>query len=96
MRPSLALKNGRDAIFAAAARYGASNIRVFGSTLRGDDTDTSDLDLLVDVTSETSLLDIVKLQHEIEDALGVSVDVLTAEDLPRKFRDRVLRDAKPL
>jgi len=94
MQPSLALKNGRQAVLEAAARHGATNVRIFGSVARGEDSESSDLDLLVDVRPNTSLLDLVKLQHDIEDALGIPVDVLTAEDLPAKVRAHVLATAQ--
>ncbi|NTU42854.1 MAG: nucleotidyltransferase [Nitrospirales bacterium] len=96
MRPSAAIKSGRSRVLQTITKYGLSNPRIFGSTLRGDDSDDSDLDLLVDAGEETSLLDMVKAQHEIEDALGVSVDLLTPEDLPESFRKKVLSEAAPV
>lgn len=86
----------RDAVLSIAQRNGASNVRVFGSVLHGHDTEGSDVDLLVDVPKGTTLLDMVRLQDAIQKALGVTTDVLTAGDLPPKFRDRVLREARPL
>lgn len=96
MRPSEALRNHRAAVLQIAAQLGAQNVRVFGSVLHGEDTEDSDLDLLVDVPRGTTLLDMVHLQKAMEKALGVSVDVLTALDLPVKFRDQVVREARPL
>jgi len=96
MNPSEALSNHRDAVLAIAASIGARNVRVFGSVLHGRDTVDSDLDLLVDVPKGTTLLDMARLQRTLEEELGVSVDVLTPGDLPAKFRDDVLREAKPL
>ena len=96
MRPSLALSQQCDAVFQAAARYRVSNPRVFGSASRGDDHDGSDLDLLVETLPGTTLLDLGGLQDELQELLGVSVDVLTLKDLPAKFRDAVAREAKPL
>lgn len=96
MRPSLAVQSRREAILGAIARHGLSNARVFGSVLRGKDGEGSDLDLLVDPAVDTSLLDLVKAQHEIEDSLGVPVDLLTPDDLPDDFRARVLAEAIPL
>ncbi len=96
MRPSIALRSGREAILRAVARHGLSNARVFGSVLHGNDTDNSDLDLLVDIEANTSLLDLIKAQHEIEDALGISVDLLTLDDLPESFRSNVLAEAVPV
>ncbi|QBQ53268.1 nucleotidyltransferase family protein [Nitrosococcus wardiae] len=96
MRPSIALRSGRETILRVATRHGLSNVRVFGSVVHGNDTDNSDLDLLVDIEPDTSLLDLVKAQHEIEDALGISVDLLTSDDLPDSFRSNVLTEAVPV
>ncbi len=96
MKPSEALRNHRDSVLQIAARNGASNVRVFGSVLHGTDTEDSDVDLLVDVPRGTTLLDMVALQKAIEGEIGVTVDVLTALDLPPKFRDHVLMEAQPL
>lgn len=73
-----------------------SNPRVFGSALRGTDTETSDLDLLVDADPGATLLDLSGLQVELEDLLGVRVDVLTPQDLPSRFREQVLAEARPV
>jgi predicted nucleotidyltransferase len=96
MKPSEALKNHRDAILAIAAGMGAGNVRVFGSVLHGEDTEESDVDLLVDVPKGMTLLDMVRLQNAIEKELGVATDVLTAGDLPSKFRNQILEEARPL
>jgi uncharacterized protein len=96
MRPSVALSQNRDAVCLAAARYRVANPRVFGSALHGDDRDGSDLDLLVDTLPGTTLLDLGGLQDELQELLGVSVDVLTLKDLPTKFRDIVQQEARPI
>jgi predicted nucleotidyltransferase len=75
------------------ASHRALNARVFGSVLHGEDTDESDLDLLVDTTPETSLLDIAKIQNRLQKLLGISVDVLTPKALPDSFRAKVLAEA---
>jgi len=77
-------------------RYQATNPRVFGSIVHGNDTDGSDLDLLVDPLPGTTLFDLGGLQVELETMLGVSVDVLTSADLPIKFRAQVLAEARPV
>ncbi|MGH8676169.1 MAG: nucleotidyltransferase family protein [Burkholderiales bacterium] len=71
-------------------------VLVFGSAARGDDTEGSDLDLLVDMPADTTLLDMVGLQDDLCTALGIHVDVVTANDLPDRVRTRVLREARPL
>jgi hypothetical protein len=96
MKPSETLQSHRNAVLDIAARNGAGNVRVFGSVLYGEDTETSDLDLLVDVPRGTTLLDLVRIQNAVREALGVPVDLLTAGDLPTKFRDQVLREARPI
>lgn len=96
MRPSQALQQHRDAVCRAAGRYRVRNPRVFGSVVRGDDVEGSDLDLLVDPLPGTTLFDLGGLQDELEQMLGLRVDVLTPKDLPARFRDQVLAEAQPL
>ena len=96
MRPSEALSQHRDAVCLAAARYRVANPRVFGSALHGNDREGSDLDLLVDPLPGATLFDLGGLQDELQELLGVSVDVLTLQDLPAKFRDVVAQEARPV
>ena len=93
MKPSIALQTHRSAIRRIVEAHHASNARVFGSAIHGDDTDNSDLDLLIDPTSDTTLMDVAAIQLELEKLLGVAVDVLTPNALPDKFRDAVLAEA---
>lgn len=74
----------------------ACNARVFGSVLRGQDTAESDLDLLIDPTPETTLLDIGAIRSELAVLLGFPVDVVTPGALPEKFRHLVLAEARPV
>ena len=96
MRPSEALSANRARVLQLAAAMGARNIRVFGSVLAGRDAEGSDLDLLVEVPAGTSLLRIVGLKQEIEDALGVTVDLCTERELHPMLRERILREARPI
>lgn len=96
MRPSEALQAHRAAIREIALRHRVRNVRVFGSVLHGEDTEESDLDLLVEPTAETTLFDIGAIRFELKALLGVSVDVLTPGALPDKFKDRVLKEALPV
>lgn len=96
MRPSQALNQHRDAICLAAARYRVANPGVFGSAMRGDDCDGSDLDLLVNALPGTTPLNLGGLQDELQELLGVSVDVLTLKDQPVRFRDVVAQEARPV
>lgn len=96
MRPSEALSTHRARVRQIALSHRVSNVQVFGSAARGDDADGSDLDLLVEPTSETTLFDIGAIRFELKQLLGVEVDVLTPDALPDKFRAQVLRDARPI
>ena len=96
MKPSLALQSNRAAIRTVVERHRACNARVFGSVLHGNDHEGSDLDILIDPTPNTTLMDVAKIQVELEKLLGVSVDVLTPKALPDKFRHFVLAKAVPV
>lgn len=96
MRPSEALSVHRTRVRQIALSHHVSDVQVFGSAARGDDAEGSDLDLLVEPTSETTLFDIGAIRFELKQLLGVEVDVLTPDALPDKFRAQVLRDARPL
>jgi uncharacterized protein len=94
MRPSIALQRHRHAIRQIIERHHGKNARVFGSVLHGQDTDESDLDILIDTTEETSLFDIGAMQVELTELLGVKVDVLTPGALPARWKMRVLNEAR--
>lgn len=96
MKPSNALLLNHDAIRDAARHFHVVNPRVFGSVLHGTDKDGSDLDVLVDPLPETTLFDLGGLQLALEDMLGVPVDVLTPGDLPARFREQVVAEARPI
>ena len=94
MRPSEALTQHRARIRQIALSHRVRDVRVFGSALRGEDTDDSDLDLLVVPTPHTTLLDIGAIRFELKELLGIEIDVLTPSSLPDKYRAQVLREAK--
>ena len=94
MKPSFAIDQKRSAVREAATRFRAANPRVFGSVLHGNDLDGSDLDLLVDALPGATLFDLGGLQVELEEILGVAVDLLTLDDIPLKFRAQVLAEAR--
>ena len=96
VKPSIALELNREAMRGAAHRFRTTNLRVFGSALHGTDRENSDLDLLVDPLPGATLFDLGGLQVELEELLGVTVDLLTPGDLPPKFRSRVLAEAIPV
>lgn len=94
MKPSIAYLQHRDAIRLIVARHNATNPRVFGSVLHGQDTDGSDLDLLIDITEETSLFDVGAIRTELTELLGIEVDVLTPGALPDRWKMDVLKEAR--
>ena len=96
LKPSIALQKHRDAIRHIVARHRAANARVFGSVLEGTDHEGSDLDLLVDPTSETTLMDLGAIRLELRGLLGVEVDVLTPDAIPDNIRDQLIRRARPI
>lgn len=96
MKPTVALESKRSAVREVVSRFHSANPRIFGSALHGEDQDGSDLDLLVDALPGATLFDLGGLQAELEDLLGVPVDVLTPADLPPKFRQQVLAEAQPV
>jgi predicted nucleotidyltransferase len=94
MKPSSTLAQHREAIRQIVERHHAVNPRIFGSVLHGEDTDRSDLDILVDPTEETTLFDVGAIQVEISELLGIEVDVLTPGALPDKWKKSVLNEAR--
>jgi predicted nucleotidyltransferase len=79
-----------------ARTYGAQNVRVFGSLARGEHGASSEIDFLVDLDPERTLMDLGGLLIELRDMLQVRVDVATEGMLRPKVRDQALRDALPL
>jgi uncharacterized protein len=93
---SIATPEVRDDIRRIATAHGAGNVRVFGSTGRGEQGVSSDLDLLVDMAEGRTLFDLIALSNDLEDSLEVEVDVVTEASLSPYMRDRILRDAVAL
>jgi hypothetical protein len=90
------LQDKREAILSLAARNGARNVRIFGSAARGDAGPDSDVDFLVDLDADRSLLDLGSLLMDLRELLGRDVDVVTEPSLHWYIRDRILREAVPL
>jgi uncharacterized protein len=90
------LKSKRKEILRLAKRYGASNLRIFGSVARGDSNPESDIDLLVELEPGRSLFDLGGLLVELEDLIECKVDVLTEKSLHWYIRDKVLSEVQPL
>jgi uncharacterized protein len=90
------LREKRDEILRIAEKHGARNVRVFGSVVHGEATETSDIDLLVDTSEETSPWFPAGLVEELEEILGKRVDVVTSNGLYWLLRRRILKEARPL
>jgi len=90
---SVALPAIREDVRRIAAAHGAGNVRVFGSVGRGEQSASPDLDLLVDMADGRSLFDLIALSNDLEESLGVDVDVLTEASLSPYLRDRILDEA---
>lgn len=90
------LRQRRKAIIRAAEGRRAHNVRVFGSVARGEDVESSDVDLLVDLDEGVGLLDLIGLERELAELLGVDVDVVPAQSLKPRMRERVMQEAVPL
>ena len=86
----------REEILRIAAQHGASNVRLFGTAARGEATEASDLDFLVEMEPERSLLDLAALRNDLMDLLGRDVDVVTEDSLYWLLRRKILREARPL
>ncbi len=90
------VKNKKNDILNLANKYGASNVRIFGSVARGTSNDQSDIDFLVDFDAEASLLDWSGLWLDLSDLLERDIDVATEKSLKARYRDKVLAEALPL
>jgi uncharacterized protein len=96
LSPSQRLKEKKSEILAIAAKYGAHNVRVFGSVATGKATINSDIDLLVKLERGKTLLDHVRLVRELQLLLGCKVDLATENSLKPRIKERVLNEAVPL
>ena len=90
------LQQKREEILHICAKYGARNVRVFGSVARGEADEQSDVDLLVEMDPGRSLFDLGGLQYELEHLLGRKVDVVTEKGLYWLLRRRILKEARAL
>lgn len=87
------VRENRDQVLSIAERYGATNVRLFGSVARGEDDDQSDIDLIVNMAPGRSLFDLGGLLMELSALLGKRVDITTERGLKQRIRDRVLKEA---
>ncbi len=86
----------RPEILAVAARFGATNIRIFGSVARREARPDSDLDLLVTFGPKATLFDLIGLEQDLADLLGMHVEVASDRGLKDRIRKTVLQEAIPL
>ncbi|MHB1684651.1 MAG: nucleotidyltransferase family protein [Bacilli bacterium] len=93
MNPKIAER--RDQIIQIASKYRVSNIRIFGSQLRGEETVDSDIDLLVEF-EKPDLLNQIAFKQDLEDVLGLPVDILTTNTIHPLLQSRILQEAQPL
>ena len=96
MNPETLLQTKRNDILRIAAQNGAYNVRIFGSVARGEARPDSDIDFLVNLEENRSLLDLARLLRELQTLLDCKVDVMTEAGLRPRIRTQVLKDARPL
>ena len=92
---TLLRRESREEIARIATAYGAGNVRVFGSAGR-EEEEAHDLDLLVEMATDRNLFDLIALSQELEDTLGIAVDVVSEGALSPYLRERILAEAAPL
>lgn len=92
----MTIERNREEILRIAARHGATNVRVFGSVARGDDRSDSDVDLLVEMADDRSLLDLVGLEQDLEELLRRNVDILTDAGIHPALRAQITAEARAL
>jgi predicted nucleotidyltransferase len=90
------LRQRRDELLAIASSCGASDLRVFGSVARGEDTGTSDVDFLIRMQQGRSLLDLAILRDKLQAAIARPVDVVSENGIYHYLRQRILAEAVPL
>jgi predicted nucleotidyltransferase len=89
-------KEYREQVLEIAKSYGGSNVKVFGSVARGEEDENSDIDLLMDIEKDRSLLDIVRLKRALETLLQHKVDIVESASIKDNIREFILADAKML
>ncbi len=90
------IEENRQKILEIAAEHGAYDVRIFGSVARGEADETSDIDLVVKMEPGRSLMDLGGLVFDLQELLGVKVDVVTENGLRERIREQVMREAVPL
>jgi predicted nucleotidyltransferase len=93
MNISQLIKQKRSQVLEIAQGHGARNVRLFGSVARGETTEASDLDLLIEMEAGRNLLDVIAIKQDLEDLLGCKVDVVTEAAISPYLKEHVLREA---
>ena len=96
INPQSPVRLKRTQILRIAAEHGVERLRVFGSVARGTEDEQSDIDFLVELAPDRSLLDLGNFLYEVRSLLGKEVDVVTEKGLQRRIRERVLAEAVDL
>jgi len=86
------LQKNRDKIYEIAAKHGVSNIRVFGSVARGEETKKSDVDLLVEISAKTSLMTLVKLEKSLKKEAGREVQIISDKAVNKHLRKQIFSE----
>jgi len=96
MNQKTLLQEKRQQILDIVTQYGASNVRIFGSVARGEETPESDIDFLVELPQDSTLLDQIALIQSLEDLLGCKIDLAEPDSLHHLIKEKVLQEAIPL
>ncbi len=90
------LKQYRSVIIKLAEQYHSSNIRVFGSVAKGENTENSDIDFLIDANPEQDLFDVIRLRRALQELLNCDVDIVHSTALHHSIKQEILSSAIPL
>ncbi len=90
------IRQKRESILSLARQYGVRNLRVFGSVARGEDTEKSDVDFLVDSIELQNGFERLNLMRDLETMLGKKVEVCVQENLHWYIKDKIIAEAKPV
>ena len=92
MNSKVLVHQKRKEIVSIARKHGVTKIQLFGSVAKGTETSSSDIDFLVTFKEDRSLFDLIALKYDLEDLLGIEVDVVTEESLHVSIRDKVISE----
>jgi hypothetical protein len=90
------IREYREQIINLTEQYNSTNVRVFGSVARGESTENSDIDFLIDPTPEQDLFDLIRLTRSLKELLHCDVDVIHSNALHPTIKDQITKEAIPL